>query len=227
MNLRTVSGSLLRNTPAWGLIQRIEAWRTVRIWERAAKPRPPPHAVKRRIVSDYALSYGTNTLVETGTYLGEMIYAMRNNFQMIYSIELSDALANKASRRFRAYHNIRILAGDSRKALPRVLSDISIPCLFWLDGHYSGGITAKGETDSPIIEEVTAILGHRIKTHVLLIDDARCFDGTEGYPALDALRELVRLRGQGYNLSVADDVIRIVPETGRSHTGESSSARAN
>jgi hypothetical protein len=192
----------------------MEAWRTVRTWERAAKPNPPPHAVKRRIVSDYAVSYGTNTLIETGTYLGDMIYAMKKKFQVIYSIELSDALAHKASRRFRANHHIHILAGDSGKVLPQILTDISNPCLFWLDGHYSGGITAKGETESPVIEEVMTILGHRVKKHVLLIDDARCFDGTKGYPALNTLRELVERWGQGYGLSVADDVIRIVPEAG-------------
>ena len=175
------------------------------------RPVPPPHAIKRRVLSMYAEAYGPATFVETGTYLGDMIFAMKDRFNTIYSIELSDVLSNKAKRRFCAYRNIHILAGDSGEVLPQILTEVGAPCLFWLDGHYSGGITAKGQGDTPVIEEVTAILRHTIRGHVILVDDARCFDGTDGYPTLAGLGKLIGEAGPEYTWSVADDIIRILP----------------
>jgi hypothetical protein len=210
--LKTYTRRLLQDSSIWEVIQHVtDGWK-VRSWEKEGKPNPPPHAIKKQILATYVAKYGTDTLIETGTYLGDMIYAMRGNFQQIYSIELSEDLADKAMRRFRPYEHIKIIAGDSGDILPKILGNISAPCSFWLDGHYSGGITAKGRADTPISKEVTAILDHKIKTHIILIDDARCFDGTDGYPTIVELRELVRKNGPGYNLLVEDDVIRIIPK---------------
>jgi hypothetical protein len=44
--------------------------------------------------------------------------------------------------------------------------------MFWLDRHYSGGFTAKGEKDCPIIEELDAISNGSHLKHSILIDDA-------------------------------------------------------
>jgi hypothetical protein len=85
--------------------------------------------------------------------------------------------------------------------------------LFWLDGHYSAGITAQGNSDTPVMIEVEAILEHKITGHVILIDDARCFNGTQDYPTLDELRELFVRARPGYEFSVLNDVIRIHPKT--------------
>ena len=56
-----------------------------------------------------------------------------------------------------------------------VLEPVFMTALFWLDGHYSGGETAKGDADSPLREELEAIGRHPIKTHVIPIDDVRSF----------------------------------------------------
>jgi len=212
--LTTLKGyvrTLLRDCFVWDLIQRkIDGWK-IYYWEKNGKLGPPPHAVKRRILSSFAEKYGANTLIETGTFLGDMVYAMRSMFQTIYSIELSVDLVKKAKRRFRSYPHIQILAGDSGKILPQILAKVRTPCLFWLDGHYSGGITAMGETECPIINELTSILEHNTSSHIILIDDARCFDGTSGYPTLDELQNLVINHGSKYEITAADDVIRICP----------------
>jgi hypothetical protein len=50
--------------------------------------------------------------------------------------------------------------------------------LFWLDGHFCGGVSAHGDKGTPILEELNLILSHRVKEHVILIDDARLFNGT-------------------------------------------------
>ena len=54
------------------------------------------------------------------------------------------------------------------------------PTLFWLDGHYSGGVTARGSKETPILDEVDKILSTKESRHVLIVDDARCF-GTDPY----------------------------------------------
>lgn len=100
--------------------------------------------------------------------------------------------------------------GDSACVLPELVRNLDHPVLFWLDGHYSGGTTAKGMMDSPISEELAAILGSPLKTHVILIDDARCFDGTHGYPYLDQLLEQVRA-STDYQIEVSTDIIRLTP----------------
>jgi len=151
-------------------------------------------------------------LIETGTYLGDMVYAMRKSFSKILSFELDQSLYEQARRRFAADRHIEIIHGDSGQLLPQYLTNINERCLFWLDGHYSGGITARGELDTPIKRELEHIFAHAISDHVILIDDARCFTGQNDYPTLDELRELVSERTQGWQFSVEDDVVRIHPD---------------
>ena len=82
---------------------------------------------------------------------------------------------------------------------------------FWLDGHYSAGVTAGAEKDSPISAELDVIHKHSIVQHVILIDDAHCFDGSNGYPHLDALLREIRSKGI-YQATVSADVIRLIPQ---------------
>jgi hypothetical protein len=83
--------------------------------------------------------------------------------------------------------------------------------LFWLDGHYSGGITARSAAETPILQELQCVLRHRVRTHVILIDDARCFTGANGYPTIAALRELLAGAYPSWLFTVGDDIIRMHP----------------
>jgi len=78
-------------------------------------------------------------------------------------VELSTELYERAKRKFSRYKHISIFKGDSSKVLPEILSQIEEPCLFWLDGHYSKGITATGEKETPILEELKHIFNHPIE----------------------------------------------------------------
>src|SRR6185369_3710483 len=123
------------------------------------------------LIRDYAKSFNTQILIETGTYLGDMVHAMKKSFSRIISFELDHNLAKQAQARFANDHHIQIIQGDSGKLLSDYLANINEPCLFWLDGHYSGGITAKGTLETPIKNELTVILKHPVDSHVILIDD--------------------------------------------------------
>ena len=184
----------------------------IRRWRSAGSPLPPDHAVKEEIVAAYAAAFGATTLIETGTFLGDMDYAVKDIFRAIYSIELSAGIAQRARRRLHAYPHIQILQGDSGVVLPRILGEIDSQCIFWLDGHYSAGITAKGDLETPVIQELLTIFAHPVKDHVILIDDARCFDGTHDYPTLDSLRAMVAEHRPDYVFMVRNDVIRLHPD---------------
>jgi len=180
-----------------------------RAWERQGRPSPPPHIVKEELIKDYAKTFNTQILIETGTYLGDMVHAMKKSFSRIISFELDHNLAVQAQQRFANDPHIEIVEGDSGKLLDEHLATINEPCLFWLDGHYSGGITAKGALETPIKNELTAILSHPVDGHVILIDDARCFTGENDYPTLDELKNFVAERKPNHKFSVEHDAIRI------------------
>jgi hypothetical protein len=114
--------------------------------------------------------------------LGDTIYACRNDFEKIYFIDLSIPLHEKAKKRFFRFSHITLLLGDSTTVLLDVLPQLQEPTLFWLDGHYCGGITGLGDLEKLILRELKAIFNHHITAHVILIDDARLFQGKMTIP---------------------------------------------
>jgi hypothetical protein len=105
---------------------------------------------------------------------------------------------------------VTIVQGDSGKVLPNILLEVNEPVIFWLDGHYSAGITAKGEKECPIFEELDAIFSSKKFNHILLIDDARCFIGEGDYPTIAQLTKYVNSKNEMYQVEVKHDIIRFV-----------------
>jgi hypothetical protein len=176
---------------------------------RLEQPFPPPHLIKQLIVKQYAHDFNIKVFIETGTYLGDMVFSVRKTFNRIYSIELGKDLYLNAKNRFRRYKNITILIGDSGRLLPAILKEIDEPCLFWLDAHYSHGITFRWDVRTPILIELDHIFTHHIKGHVILIDDAREFNGKEDYPTVKELEEIVSKYNPDYCFINMYDIIRI------------------
>ena len=181
--------------------------RNLKQWHVKGCPVPPPHIVKQCIIADYQAKSGYSTLVETGTYLGAMIDAQLKRFKKIVSIEVDGKLFQRAVRKFRKYPQIKIYNGDSGIVLNEIMKDIQEPVIFWLDGHYSAGVTSKGDKNCPIIEEINAIFTHSNFNHVLLIDDAREFIGKNDYPTLKELDNHIKKYDSKYELTVKHDVI--------------------
>ena len=190
------------------IIRSFKKRKDYRKWQDAGRPIPVPHIVKQMAVKKYASKYGILTFIETGTYLGEMILSVKDIFTKIISIELSPELSEKAVKKFSKYKHISILQGDSSKVLPQILNDIEEPSLFWFDAHYSEGITARGEKETPIKEEIKYILRHPNEEHVIMIDDARLFNGKNDYPTVDEVKEQILRKYQNYIVEVKDDIIR-------------------
>jgi hypothetical protein len=172
-------------------------------WRLRGSPRPKvPHLVKQRTLTYFAHRFNLNVLVEGGTNLGHMVNVQKNRFRDIYSIERDDYLAARAKLRFAAYPNVHLFHGDSGEVLPQVVRAIKEPALFWLDAHW-------GAESAPIRQELDCIYRHPVRDHVLLIDDARYFDGHGDYPSIEELREQAAREYPGSIVESKDDIVRI------------------
>lgn len=172
---------------------------------------------RRAELRKYGKKYGINILVETGTNDGMTPWTLKDDFEEIHTIELGHDQWKAATRLFASIPHVHCLQGDSSKVLPAVLRKIKGPALFWLDGHYSGGITAHGDRSTPIREELALIFADYRK-HVILVDDARIFEGGPehemydhyaDYPPLAWVKEYAEENGYAYWLW--DDIIRLTP----------------
>lgn len=89
--------------------------------------------------------------------------------------------------------SINVVNGISEGVFPVLLPTLRGKINFWLDGHFSGGITHQGPTDCPVREELTSIEKNLSLYDgvVVLIDDIRCFNPSipeySDYPDLDYL----------------------------------------
>jgi hypothetical protein len=166
---------------------------------------------KRQLVRSFAPRVDGATLIETGTLYGQTIWAAKDAYRRIISIELDPRLAERARRRFRRHSHVSIVTGDSGRVMGQVLKSVRGPCVFWLDGHYSWGVTAQGEKQTPIMAELDHIFARPAfegRRDVLLIDDARLFDGHDDYPTLNALGQHILAKRPRWTVEVEDDVIR-------------------
>ena len=178
-------------------------------WINNGRQLPPPHIVKFQTIKEKQKINNARILIETGTYKGAMIISCKKLFKKLYSIELDKTLFESANQFFKSYNHIKIINGDSGEKIQSLLTEINEPCVFWLDGHYSGGITAKGDIETPIVAELEAILTHNIKNHVILINDARLFNGENDYPTINALTLYVKNKDKSKTISVENDIIII------------------
>ena len=176
-------------------------------WLRSGSVGLPPHVFKQNTIYEFKQKFQYEIFIETGTYLGDMIEAQKKFFKKLYSIELSKKLYSMAVKRFRKDKNVEILQGDSGKVLSQIVSKLDESAIFWLDGHYSAGMTAKGDKECPIFEELDAIFAGKNLNHVLLIDDARCFIGQGDYPTIDELTKFIKRHNPAYNIEIKKDII--------------------
>jgi hypothetical protein len=177
-------------------------------WLAQGKSLPPSHFQKQQALLATARKFGLDYLVETGTYMGDMVFALQPYFKKIYSIELSPKFYEAAKKRFHNTDNVSIVQGDSAEKLKEIVQELQAPALFWLDGHYSGGETAMGAKECPVYEELEAIFTSTLD-HVIIIDDARLFVGKNDYPTVEELSAFVDRAKPGARLFIENDGVHI------------------
>jgi hypothetical protein len=166
-------------------------------WVSEGFPSPYPQIVKWEVIRRYG---GVGLWIETGTYYGETTTFLAKLGKKVISIEPDLNLMQSAKLKFTEVDNIEIIFGTSELILNDLLPSLQLSDLndisFWLDGHYSGDLTFKGEIDTPIVIELEYIDKYVLKEVekvTILIDDFRCFlpDYLEhlGYPKPEYLVE--------------------------------------
>jgi hypothetical protein len=136
----------------------------------------------------------------------------------VITIELDPTLAALARRRFAGNRRVRLIEGDSGTRLPTVVGQLTRPALFYLDAHYSGPGTGKGEIDTPISAEIDLILQRAPAGSVVAIDDARCFGTDPQYPPLQDFLGALKARGVADARVVNDAIVFAVPAAKRAAT---------
>lgn len=164
-----------------------------------------PHEVKAYIITKYAKDFNMDTLVETGTGFGAMIALVLDDFEEIHSIEMQPNFHAHSKERFKGQSKVHLYLGDSGEKIKEVLAKLTKPSLFFLDAHYAGPGTARGDLDTPIMAELEAILTaeHR---HTVIIDDARLFGKDKDYPSTMAIATFVEEKGFSFGTE-ADELV--------------------
>ena len=117
---------------------------------------------------------------------------MSRHSKFVYSIEPEPNLYAKAINRFLGFNNVKVINDISENSLPVLLPTLSGNVCFWLDGHYSAGVTFAGPNDTPLSFELDTI-GQNINLYEnisIMIDDVRLCGKKHiygEYPSLDTL----------------------------------------
>lgn len=146
--------------------------------------------------------------------------AVYGTFNYLASVEIQKFIYEENLEALKEYEKLHLYNGDSSVLIPIMLDEIKknfkdkqYKVCFWLDGHYSGGDTGRGEKDTPIMEELNGIKNANVGDCVILIDDARCFTH-EGdfidYPTIPYLRKYVKKIFNNCSFTVRGDIIRII-----------------
>jgi hypothetical protein len=152
--------------------------------------------------------------VEGGTFKGNTAIAASELFERVITVENSAEMHAIASENLRGCENVTLLRGDTRSHLPSILAEHD-GFLFWLDAHWSGGVTYGEGDECPLLSELDMIFSSG-KRHAILIDDARLFLGPPPAPhrieQWPSMNEVHRAIPEGWVWFCMDDVIHVVPE---------------
>ena len=84
--------------------------------------------------------------IETGTLNGDTIFALEPYFNKLYTVEFSEKYYINTLKKYRG-NKINFLLGDSSIVFESLLTNITDKCIFFLDGHFSGGDTGQSNKD--------------------------------------------------------------------------------
>jgi hypothetical protein len=125
-----------------------------------------------------ALRKRTNAsvFVESGTFKGVTAARCARLFERVFTVELDPQLFVAAKNHLRSLQNVEVIQGDATDELPQLFATgRAVNALVFLDGHFSGGDTACGNTPEPAIKELEALAIYREYICAVIVDDFRCF----------------------------------------------------
>ena len=168
---------------------------------------------RKQIFKDVTSAISFDSLVETGTWLGNTTgYMSQTAGRPVFTCELSPRFHALAKMRLAGMDQIHPSLGDSRKLLRELTRDSRVGenVFFYLDAHWYD--------DLPLAEEMDIVAG-RWKQFVVMIDDFKV-DDDPGYtyddygPGKALTLELLAPSIRKHNLSVFFPKARAAEETG-------------
>ena len=177
------------------ILEFYQTQRGIADWKKRGFLENSPQLVKENVFLKYGIKNAA--WIETGTYLGTTTKYLSNLFPHVYSIEPEPMLYASACKRFEG-KNVTLFNEVSENVFPSLLPKLTGNINFWLDGHYSAGITFKGVKDCPVKDELSAIENNfsNFDKLSILIDDVRCFLPSNvdysDYPSIDYLVDWAR-----------------------------------
>ena len=142
----------------------------------------PHDFTKFRQIKSVARKSGARCLIESGTYRGHNAKRCAPEFRQVVTIEIDDSLAREATQYLKDNSNVEVVKGDVIDRLPEILDRENMQdILVYLDGHFSGGRTGRGEADEPACDAINILSKYTHKLSSIIIDDFREF-GRPGWP---------------------------------------------
>lgn len=187
--------NILKKVFTQDIIEYVQRQKHMAEWKKRNFLENSPQLVKEKIFLKYGVKGAS--WVETGTYLGTTTNYLSKLFPHVYSIEPEPKLYKSACKRFEG-KNVTLFGNVSEIVFPSLLPTLKGDMNFWLDGHYSDGVTFKGSKDCPIEDELNAIEKNfdNFSKISILIDDVRYFLTTNSvnsdYPSINYLVDWAR-----------------------------------
>jgi len=119
-----------------------------------------------------------NTFVETGTAYGQSLIEIYPFFSKIFTVEISEKLWSWLNPQIQNLEHVQHVLGDSLIEIPKFLKSLSEEekVFFWLDAHWSQGLSSKNEYDVPLNQECAIIDNEYLgSSAIIVIDDVRMF----------------------------------------------------
>jgi FkbM family methyltransferase len=162
-------------------------------------------------------AYNLQGFIETGTHFGATALWAAQYFPKVITIEAAKEIYEGVVNNYGHLKNVDFLLGNSKEQLAAIVPSLKQPCIFWLDAHWSGGMTYGESQECPLLEELQIINDSECE-HFILIDDARLFlcpppnpHRIEEWPTIDAVTSLLNSGRSRYTV-IVEDVIVSVPE---------------
>ena len=173
--------------------------------------------IPKELVQQLAAEFRINNFIETGTNQGRTAIWASGLFKNVMTIEYSQQLYEQVKHQYKSIKNIEFIWGDSRQELSKLVAKFNQPALFWLDAHWSGGITYGENDECPLLSEIE-IINRSPLDNFILIDDARLFTSPpplphkiEQWPNISQVIKLLESVEEQRYIVIIEDVIIAVP----------------
>jgi hypothetical protein len=108
------------------------------------------------------LKFDIENVIETGTFMGSTAKVLSTMVKNVYTIELNDEHYNESNAYLKDLSNVKIIKGDSKEELDKIIPDLKGNTLCYLDAHFY--------VVCPLMDELKMIAKHKLKPIIVIHD---------------------------------------------------------